>query len=355
MWKIPALLHIETIDLKQGINTNIQQVVSLHEEENIGILPMLQEILDSNNPIPDASFWKFLKQATPDEEKILKEEPVPEIKKEPETIVDAPKEEIKVEEIKKDEPIIPEQQVENKEKNIPLEENPIKEENNLLPKKSLHEIIESTNDELKNGEENPLSLSLRQPDFIEEETDNKQEEPIDDNPKEEDNNSSPKEIEENNNSPKEEEVDNNSQKEKEEANPLPTLEENIKEEVIEKEKSIDNQSKEESEPKEEEKEVTNPIIKNKDTLENQESNEVKEEVIIKENNDLSKKTPTEIFNNKENNQTIKEETKKNDIKIPSKIDINTTEPDKVLKELRETNVNNASEEAKKACNCCIIF
>lgn len=335
MSKVPALRHIETIDLKQGINTNIQQVVSLHEEENIGILPMLQEILDSNNPIPDASFWKFLKQATPDEEKILKEEPVPEIKKEPETIVDAPKEEIKVEEIKKDEPIIPEQQVENKEKSIPLEENPIKEENNLLPKKSLNEIIESTNDELQNNEENPLTLSLRQPDFIEEETDNKQEEPIDDNPKEEDNNSSPKE--------------------KEEANPLPTLEENIKEEVIEKEKSIDNQSKEESEPKEEEKEVTNPNIKNKDTLENQESNDVKEEVIIKENNDLSKKTPTEIFNNKENNQTIKEETKKNDIKIPSKIDINTTEPDKDLKELRETNVNNASEEAKKACNCCIIF
>lgn len=335
MSKVPALRHIETIDLKQGINTNIQQVVSLHEEENIGILPMLQEILDSNNPIPDASFWKFLKQATPDEEKILKEEPVPEIKKEPETIVDAPKEEIKVEEIKKDEPIIPEQQVENKEKSIPLEVNPIKEENNLLPKKSLNEIIESTNDELQNNEENPLTLSLRQPDFIEEETDNKQEEPIDDNPKEEDNNSSPKE--------------------KEEANPLPTLEENIKEEVIEKEKSIDNQSKEESEPKEEEKEVTNPNIKNKDTLENQESNDVKEEVIIKENNDLSKKTPTEIFNNKENNQTIKEQTKKNDIKIPSKIDINTTEPDKVLKELRETNVNNASEEAKKACNCCIIF
>ena len=351
MSKVPALRHIETIDLKQGINTNIQQVVSLHEEENIGILPMLQEILDSNNPIPDASFWKFLKQATPDEEKILKEEPVPEIKKEPETIVDAPKEEIKVEEVKKDEPIIPEQQVENKEKSIPLEENPIKEETNLLPKKSLNEIIESTNDELQNNEENPLSLSLRQPDFIEEETDNKQEEPIDDNPKEEDNNNSPKETKEDNNSPKEEEIPSP----KEEANPLPTLEENIKEEVIEKEKSIDNQSKEEIEPKEEEKEVTNPNIEKKDTLENQESNEVKEEVIIKENNDLSKKTPTEIFNNKENNQTIKEETKKNDITIPSKIDINTTEPDKDLKELRETNVNNASEEAKKACNCCIIF
>lgn len=351
MSKVPALRHIETIDLKQGINTNIQQVVSLHEEENLGILPMLQEILDSNNPIPDASFWIFLKQATPDEEKILKEEPVPEIKKEPENIVDASKEEIKVEEVKKDEPIIPEQQVENKEKSIPLEENPIKEETNLLPKKSLNEIIESTNDELQNNEENPLSLSLRQPDFIEEETDNKQEEPIDDNPKEEDNNNSPKETKEDNNSPKEEEIPSP----KEEANPLPTLEENIKEEVIEKEKSIDNQSKEEIEPKEEEKEVTNPNIEKKDTLENQESNEVKEEVIIKENNDLSKKTPTEIFNNKENNQTIKEETKKNDIKIPSKIDINTTEPDKDLKELRETNVNNASEEAKKACNCCIIF
>ena len=351
MSKVPALRHIETIDLKQGINTNIQQVVSLHEEENIGILPMLQEILDSNNPIPDASFWKFLKQATPDEEKILKEEPVPEIKKEPETIVDAPKEEIKVEEVKKDEPIIPEQQVENKEKSIPLEENPIKEETNLLPKKSLNEIIESTNDELQNNEENPLSLSLRQPDFIEEETDNKQEEPIDDNPKEEDNNNSPKETKEDNNSPKEEEIPSP----KEEANPLPTLEENIKEEVIEKEKSIDNQSKEEIEPKEEKKEVTNPNIEKKDTLENQESNDVKEEVIIKENNDLSKKTPTEILNNKENNQTIKEETKKNDITIPSKIDINTTEPDKDLKELRETNVNNASEEAKKACNCCIIF
>ena len=47
--------------------------------------------------------------------------------------------------------------------------------------------------------------------------------------------------------------------------------------------------------------------------------------------------------------------RKNDIKIPSKIDIDTTQPDKALEELREANINNATEEAKKSCNCCIIF
>ena len=118
--------------------------------------------------------------------------------------------------------------------------------------------------------------------------------------------------------------------------------------IEEKEKSIDNKSKEESEPKEE----TNPNIENKDTLENQQSSDVKEEVIIKENNDIPKKTLTEIFNDKE---TKTEDTKKNDIKIPSKIDIDTTQPDKALEELREANINNATEEAKKLCNCCIIF
>ena len=321
MSKVPALRHIETIDIKQGINTNIQQIVSIHEEENLGILPMLPEILDSNNPLPDATFWKFLKQATYDEEKIMKQEPIPEIvKSEQETAVEPPKEEIKVEEIKKDEPIIPEQPIENKDNSKPLEENPIKEEIHLL-----NEMVESTNDEFQ---KDPLTLSLRQLDFIEEETDNKQEELIEDKLKEEEN-PSPKEekislLEEEISSPKEEEV------------------------IEEKEKSIDNKSKEESEPKEE----TNPNIENKDTLENQQSSDVKEEVIIKENNDIPKKTLTEIFNDKE---TKTEDTKKNDIKIPSKIDIDTTQPDKALEELREANINNATEEAKKSCNCCIIF
>ena len=345
MSKVPALRHIETIDIKQGINTNIQQIVSIHEEENLGILPMLPELLDSNNPLPDATFWKFLKQATYDEEKIMKQEPIPEIvKSEQETAVEPPKEEIKVEEIKKDEPIIPEQPIENKDNSKPLEENPIKEEIHLL-----NEMVESTNDEFQ---KDPLTLSLRQLDFIEEETDNKQEELIEDKLKEEEN---PSPKEEDNKNQKEEEIP--SPKEEEIPSPkeekISLLKEEIsspkEEEVIEeKEKSIDNKSKEESEPKEE----TNPNIENKDTLENQQSSDVKEEVIIKENNDIPKKTLTEIFNDKE---TKTEDTKKNDIKIPSKIDIDTTQPDKALEELREANINNATEEAKKSCNCCIIF
>ena len=345
MSKVPALRHIESLDIKQGINTNIQQVVSIHEEENLGILPMLPELLDSNNPLPDATFWKFLKQATYDEEKIMKQEPIPEIvKSEQETAVEPPKEEIKVEEIKKDEPIIPEQPIENKDNSRPLEENPIKEEIHLL-----NEMVESTNDEFQ---KDPLTLSLRQLDFIEEETDNKQEELIEDKLKEEEN---PSPKEEDNKNQKEEEIP--SPKEEEISSPkeekISLLKEEIsspkEEEVIEeKEKSIDNKSKEESEPKEE----TNPNIENKDTLENQQSSDVKEEVIIKENNDIPKKTLTEIFNDKE---TKTEDTKKNDIKIPSKIDIDTTQPDKALEELREANINNATEEAKKLCNCCIIF
>ena len=346
MSKVPALRHIETIDIKQGINTNIQQIVSIHEEENLGILPMLPELLDSNNPIPDATFWKFLKQATYDEEKIMKQEPIPEIvKSEQETAVEPPKEEIKVEEIKKDEPIIPEQPIENKDNSKPLEENPIKEEIHLL-----NEMVESTNDEFQ---KDPLTFSLRQLDFIEEETDNKQEELIEDKLKEEEN---PSPKEEDNKNQKEEEIPSPKEEEnpspKEEEIPSPKEEEISspkEEEVIEeKEKSIDNKSKEESEPKEE----TNPNIENKDTLENQQSSDVKEEVIIKENNDIPKKTLTEIFNDKE---TKTEDTKKNDIKIPSKIDIDTTQPDKALEELREANINNATEEAKKSCNCCIIF
>lgn len=313
---IPKLRHIETLDITKGINTNIQQVVSIHDEENLGSLPMFKEILDSNYPIPDAIFWKFLKQATPDEKKILS----PEIEKPTsENPVIPPKEE----EVKKEEPIITEKQIENKENSQPLEEKPIKEDN-FLPKKSFHDMITSTNEEIIKNED-PLSFSLVQPDPIEDEIDNKQEDFIDNNIKEEEITLKEEEI------PSKE--DNNTQVIQEE-----------------KEKSV-HETKEENVPKEEiNVEESNPMIEKKDIICNKQANEV-----IKENNDLPKKTLTEILNDKENIQKIKEQIKQNDIKIPSKIDINTTQPDKDLKELRDTNINNATEEATKACNCCIIF
>lgn len=59
--ELKSLRHVETIDLKMGINGEIQEIKSLKDEvdskKTIGTLPLFTEILDSNTPFPEVSFF----------------------------------------------------------------------------------------------------------------------------------------------------------------------------------------------------------------------------------------------------------------------------------------------------------
>ena len=59
--ELKSLRHVETIDLKIGINGEIQEIKSLKDEvdskKTIGTLPLFTEILDSNTPFPEVSFF----------------------------------------------------------------------------------------------------------------------------------------------------------------------------------------------------------------------------------------------------------------------------------------------------------
>ena len=59
--ELKSFRHVETIDLKKGINGEIQEIKSLKDEvdskKTIGTLPLFTEILDSNTPFPEVSFF----------------------------------------------------------------------------------------------------------------------------------------------------------------------------------------------------------------------------------------------------------------------------------------------------------
>ena len=59
--ELKSLRHVETIDLKMGINGEIQEIKSLKDEvdskKTIETLPLFTEILDSNTPFPEVSFF----------------------------------------------------------------------------------------------------------------------------------------------------------------------------------------------------------------------------------------------------------------------------------------------------------
>lgn len=59
--ELKSFRHVETIDLKMGINGEIQEIKSLKDEvdskKTIGTLPLFTEILDSNTPFPEVSFF----------------------------------------------------------------------------------------------------------------------------------------------------------------------------------------------------------------------------------------------------------------------------------------------------------
>lgn len=366
---LKAFRHVETIDIKKGINGEIQDIKSLKDETDpkkmIDNLPLFNEIVDSNTPFPGVSFFTDPNFSERDFSSF-----------EPTTLI--PLDSQPPEEKKPQEEDTENKNVEKKAEApiIDLESDFVEDEKNEEKdnKKTLSLIFQEAKT-ITEGEESMGSLPtldkmikgkniIRQ---LEKDIEfgtgkTEEEKQIEEIPKEE------KQIEE---IPKKEKLIEEFPKVQPIINPQPNeiIPVEIKEEpineVISNKKEIKPIIKEEIKPKN----IINKVMPKEEKKENSQILPILEEEISK--NPVSPKKVKKIFEEAKKKETLEDLVKSRrekiaDIKksgklpfsstideIQTKIDVNSTSES--LKKLRKDNIERALTSGDRACNCCLVF